>query len=265
MQHKTVGDSELFRVGSLGFPLIRDADQVEHVKVFDLCAPFGLKPGTQTERLKNQAWARPRVIGSRRSDGKLTKFSCIPLESVPMFFATLDASRVNATHRPQLVEMQREVARALADYYLHGGAVRPTAMPSQLLDLRARIDEILRPVPATDPVWPARFTKRYEAWHGRAWQPGDPQPFSMKAANWFFYEMVFPRDVLAVIRARGLEEGVRYHQVLADVPRDYLGRQLDIAAVLADECGSETEWRKRMRRVYGRTKADLLGQGSLSL
>ena len=107
--------------------------------------------------------------------------------------------------------------------------------------------------------------KRYEAWHGRLWQEGDSQPFSMKAANWFFYEMIFPAEVLAVIRERGLREACRYHQVLADAPRDYLQRELRIATVLADECGSETEWRRRMRRAYRKTSAARRGQRELDL
>ncbi len=161
--------------------------------------------------------------------------------------------------------MQNEAADAIDDYYRKGGAVRPGAAPMQLRSLADQIEALLRDVPLTEPIWPPKFVKRYEAWNGRVWSAGDRQPFSMRNANWFFYGMIFPAEVLAVIKNRGLEEGCRYHQVLRDVPRDYLGRQLEIAAAIADDCGSEGEWRIRMRRVYGKTKADLMGQGGLSL
>lgn len=247
------------------FPLLVDGDGVEHVQLGELCEPFGLDLSGQRKRLKDTGWARLEKISSRRSDGKMTAFLCLPLDQVPMYFATLSPGHVDEEFRPALVAMQKEVAQAVGDYYLRGGAIRPSAPPAQLQALADQIAEILRKEPLTDPVWPAAFVKRYETWHGRAWKNGDPQPFSMKAANWFFYRMVFPREVLVVIRERGLAEGCRYHQVLADAPRDYLQRELRLATVLADECGSETEWRVRMRRAYGKTKADLRGQGSLGL
>lgn len=247
------------------FPLLVDADGVEHIKLTELCDPFGLDVDSQRKRLRETGWARPVKITSRRSDGKKADFMCVPLEQVPMYFATLSPGHVNEEFRPVLIAMQKEVAKAVGDYYLRGGAVRPSALPEDLRALSAKIDEILRAKPLTDPVWPAAFVKRYQSWHGRSWKEGDPQPFSMKAANWFFYRMIFPREVLGVIRERGLVEGCRYHQVLADVPRDYLQRELRLATVLADECASEIEWRARMRRAYGKTKAMLAGQGSLGL
>ena len=247
------------------FPLLVDGDGVEHVKLVSLSEPFGLDVDSQRKRLNATAWATPVKITSRRSDGKKTGFLCIPLEQVPMYFATLSPGHVNDEFRPALIAMQKDVAKAVGDYYLRGGAIRPGALPDQLRDLSAKIDEILRKEPLTDAVWPVAFVRRYEAWHGRTWKEGNPQPFSMKAANWFFYRMIFPREVLVVVRDRGLFEGCRYHQVLADAPRDYLQRELRIATVLAEECGSEVEWRQRMRRAYGKTKAQMNGQESLSL
>lgn len=252
-------------VAGKAFSLLVDADGVEHVKLRDLCEPFGLKPDGQRERLENTGWATLQKIWGVRTSGKKAAFVCLPLEQVPMYFATLSPGHVAEDFRPALVAMQREAAGALSDYYRNGGAVRPGALPEQLRDLQLKIDEILRSEPLTDAVWPARFVKRYEAWHGRAWKKGDAQPYSMKAANWFFYEMIFPEPVLDVIRARGLAEGCRYHQIVADAPRDYLIRQLDFATMLADDCGSESEWRARMRRAFRKTAAHRLGQAELDL
>jgi hypothetical protein len=257
--------SEMIPIGGKDFPIVLDKDGTEHVKLRELCEPFGLSDKSQRDRLKHHAWARGVMIGTRRSDGKRATFLCLPLRRVPMFFATLDASRVNATFRPALVRMQDVVADAIDDYYRNGGAVRAEALPEQLRALKLKIDEILRVEPATDFVWPAAFCKRYEAWHGRRWSAGDPQPFSMRSANRFFYEMIFPPEILAIVRERGLDEGCRYHQTLNDAPRDYLRRNLDVATKLAEECGSESEWRARMRRWHGKTKASLRGQGELGL
>lgn len=247
------------------FPLVFDKNGVEHVKLRDLCAPFGLDAPSQISRLKEHAWARVGMIPSRRSDGKLARFQCLPLRRVPMFFATLDAGRVNEGFRPLLIRMQDESADAIADYFQHGGAIRREALPEQLVRLQQLIEEMLRPTPATDFIWPPGFVKRYEAWNGRAWREGDPQPFSMKSTNAFFYEMIFPPEVVDVLRKRGLEEACRLHQLLTDEPRGYVRRCLDQAAKLAEECASEREWRARMRRWYGKTKALLRGQSELSL
>jgi hypothetical protein len=247
------------------FPVVLDKDGVEHVTLVALCEPLGLKVDAQRRRVSETGWGRLLKIGSVRSNGKKALFWCLPLRRVPMFFATLSPGHVPEEVRPALIAMQNESADAIADYYLHGGAVRPSALPAQLLDLHAKIEEILRETPLDDAIWPPAFVKRYEAWHGRVWRKGDRPPYSMKAANWFFYEMIFPPEVLAVIRTRGLKEGCRYHQVLTDGPRDYLQRELRIATVLAGECSSETEWRHRMRRAYGKTKSDLAGQRTLDL
>lgn len=257
--------SEAIQIHGRSFPLVLDTSGVEHVKLGELCDPFGLDMSGQRVRLKNTGWGRVEKIYTRRSDGKRTGFLCLPLRRVAMFFATLQPKHVNAGFRPALIEMQAEAADAIDDYYRKGGAIRPTAPPAQLEALLLHIEEVLREVPLTDPAWPASFVKRYEAWNGRVWKLGDRQPFSMKSANWFFYEMIFAHEVLAVIKARGLQAGVRYHQVLADAPRDYLLRNLEFASKLANDCGSEAEWRTRMRRAYEKTKADNAGQASLSL
>lgn len=262
---KELNVSNMIKVHDREFPILFDGDGVEHVKLVDLCEPFGLDVSGQRARLKSTGWATPEKISGVRTSGKKAAFVCLPLDQVPMYFATLSPGHVDEAFRPSLIAMQREAARALSDYYRHGGAIRPDALPEQLRDLQVKIDEILRKEPLTDPVWPARFVKRYEAWRGRTWKKGDAQPFSMKAANWFFYEMIFPAPVLDVIRARGLAEGCRYHQIIADAPRDYLVRQLDFAAMLADDSGSEREWRARMRRVYHKSHAILAGQGELDL
>jgi hypothetical protein len=247
------------------FPVLFDKDGVEHVKLASLCEPFGLDVASQRKRLKNTGWATEVKITSVRTNGKRAPFFCIPLDQIPMYFATLSPGHVDAGFRCALIAMQREAARALADYYRTGGAIRAEALPDQLRALQLKIEELLRTEPATDFVWPPAFCKRYEAWHGRRWSPGDPQPFSMRSANDFFYRMIFPDEVYDVVRRKGLAEACRYHQVLNDAPRDYLRRCLDVATKLAEECGSESEWRARMRRWFGKTKARRLGQGELAL
>jgi hypothetical protein len=257
--------SEAITISKQAFPIVLSKDNVEHVKVADLCAHLGLAANGQRERLKKAPWATGKMILSVRKSGKSESFFCVPLRTVPMFFATLDASRVKPAFRDALIAMQVEAADAIADYYLKGGAIRAGAPPSQLLTLQEQIAMMLRAEPLADPVWPDRFVKRYEAWNGRAWRAGDRQPYSMQSANWFFYQMIFPAEVLPVIKTKGLEEGARYHQVLADAPRDYLVRELDFASKLADDCGSEREWRQRMRRAYRKTTPTLRGQGDLDL
>lgn len=247
------------------FPIILDEVGEEHVTLVHLCQPFGLKVQSQRERLEKTGWATLPMIGGVRTSGKRTKFHCLSLDHVPMFFATLDPGRVNPEHREPLVAMQREAARAVGDYYRRGGAIRPTALPQQLVELQRFIDEVLREKPLLIPMWPDRFVRRYATWHGVTWKAGESQPRSMASANDFIYRMIFPGDVYAIVKARGIEEACRYHQTLADVPRDYMQRQWDVICALADESITETEWRTRMRRAYRKTKSDLAGQPGLFL
>lgn len=247
------------------FDLVFDADGVEHVTLKALCEPFGLKVQGQTDRLVDAAWARVQKICTRRSDGKKQAFACLRLDDVPMFFATLSPGHVKPEVREALIIMQREAAGALASYYRHGGAVRPDATLEQLERLNAHIESIIRPVPLTDTIWPDNFVRKYALWHGYRWTPGDRHPFSMKGANSFFYRMIFPEEVLVVIKAQGLKMGARYHQVITDGPRDYLQRQLEIVTAIALDCQSEAQWRRRVAKLYGKSAADLIGQQEIFL
>ncbi len=247
------------------FPVLFDKDGVEHVTLRDLCEPFGLDQGSQGVRLKKSGWAKVAIITTFRSGGKRYPVPCLPLKSVPMFFASLEPARVNAGFRSALITMQSESTDALYNYYARGGAIRREAPLRQLLELQKILEEFIRDVPAVDFIWPPALMKRYEAWHGRPWKAGDRPPFSMKAANGFFWRMVFPPAVLAVLREKGLEEACRFHQVLTDEPRGYVRRCLDVATKLAEDSSTEVEWRARMRRWFGKTKSLLAGQSELGL
>lgn len=259
------GDLLPLAVQGMTFQVLLDTKGEEHVKVADLCAPFGLAVNSQRERVKGLVWARGTLIVSVRSSGKSAEFFCIPVRKVGMFFATLDPSRIKAEHREGLERFQDEISDAVHDYIAKGGAIRPGASVLQLEEIRDFVTKLLRDVPRTTPAWPDAFVKRYGAWNGFVWRTGDRHPFSMQSANWFFYTMIFPPEVLAIIKARGLEDGCRYHQVLEDKPHTYLRDQLDIATRIANDCGSEAAWRARMRLWYGKTAELIAGQGALDL
>lgn len=247
------------------FPILLDALGVEHVKVKDLCEPFELNVQAQTRRLEDAPWATLAKIASVRSSGKRTNFWCLPLRRVVMFFATLSPGHVSEAFRPILIAMQNEVSDAIDDYYRKGGAIRTSSTMAQLLELQEQIQALIRDIPLEDSIWPSEFVRQYAKWHHLSWQEGERQPFSMKAANWFFYEMIFPAHVLAVIRDKGLEAGARYHQILTDGPRDYVVRKLEVATVLALDCPTEKVWRDRMRRAFKKTKGHLRGQRELNI
>jgi hypothetical protein len=114
--------------------------------------------------------------------------------------------------------------------------------------------EGLRLERATDYIWPDRFVAQYCKWNGIEWKSGQRHPLSMKNANGFFYQMVFPPHILAVIRDKRLSFGekCRVHQTMTDKPREWLRAQLDIAVAFAETSISEQQWRRKMARFYGK-------------
>lgn len=243
------------------FSLIVDDAGIEHVKVKDLCEPFGIDARAQQQRLERLPWAMSCKITGLRSNGRKHVFSCIPLRRVPMFFATLSPGHFGEEHRDAIVAMQVEAADAVAAYYIDGGTINPRASRSQLEQFAETLASYFRDEPTSEPIWPDAFVRRYAEWHGTIWKPGSRHPFSMRSANWFLYTMIFPSQVLEVIRSKGLAEGVRYHQMLTDAPRNYLAAKLELAAGIAEACRTEKQWRQTMARIHGKSVDD----GSLEM
>lgn len=117
----------------------RDERGVVQVSVRAVCRVLGIAPNMQIERLKRKPWAGGIVTISPEGQDTFV----IPLRALPMWLATVQASRVREEARPTLERFQCEAADVLAAYFL-GGAALPVVSaddtPEQVRELRARLD-----------------------------------------------------------------------------------------------------------------------------
>jgi P22_AR N-terminal domain len=64
------------------------------VPVIRICEVFGLALKAQHRKLKGKSWAVMDFKSMTAEDGKVYKMLCIHLDSLPMWFATIDTRRV---------------------------------------------------------------------------------------------------------------------------------------------------------------------------
>ena len=136
----------------------RTADGDVAVPIRELCEPFKLDVSGQLQKLKKTGWAVVEMISMTASDGKNYETACLHRRSIPLWAATVHASKVDVSVRAKLIAYQRECADVLADHFLGkrgapnfdeaslaraiglsiGVALAPIVQ--ELADLRARID-----------------------------------------------------------------------------------------------------------------------------
>jgi P22_AR N-terminal domain len=120
--------------GDVGVPLRR------------LCEVLGLDAKAQRSRLQRQAavgarWAVGVVMTSTGSDGKSYSMLILPRRSIPMWAASVDASRVRPKIREKLVAYQNEAADVLAERFL---PKPPPVLPSPTFpEVRSQLAALL--------------------------------------------------------------------------------------------------------------------------
>lgn len=87
------------------------------VSVRRMCNNVGLGYGSQTQKLEGRAWATVTTIVTVAEDGKSREMLMLHLDSVPMWLATIEPSRVREDIRPKLIAYQKECARVLRDHF----------------------------------------------------------------------------------------------------------------------------------------------------
>lgn len=75
------------------------------------CESVGVDFASQTTKLRAKPWATVAMITTVAEDGKNREFFCLHLDSVPMWLATIEPSRVAEGVREKLIAYQREAAR----------------------------------------------------------------------------------------------------------------------------------------------------------
>lgn len=116
-------------------------DGVVWVSVRRMCEVMGLEESGQRQKLSDPArapWATTGVMPGVGADGRNREVFCLDLDSVPMWLATIDVSRVRVEVRPVVVRLQREAAKVLRDHFL---APKPTALPSRTEAFRMLVVE----------------------------------------------------------------------------------------------------------------------------
>lgn len=111
-----------------------------------LCEVLGLDPDSQFNRLARAAkagcrWATASIMEAVGADGRSREMTFLPRRSVPLWAATVDASRVAPEVREKLCAYQDECAEVLADAFL-GGQLAPPHRRALTPEARARVAQI---------------------------------------------------------------------------------------------------------------------------
>ncbi len=105
-----------------------------------LCENLGVAPQSQSAKLKKKAWATTTMIVAVAEDGKSREVFCVHRDSLAMWLATIEPSKVRPEIREKLLAYQKEAADVLAAHF--SGRVVASAGPSNA-DLVAAFSEIV--------------------------------------------------------------------------------------------------------------------------
>lgn len=97
-----------------------------------MCEAIGIDYSGQHQKLSDQArcpWACVGVIPMHDTSGRKQDAFCIEVDSVAMWLATIDPSRVAEHIREKIVLFQCEAAKALRDHFF--GVAKPPALPTR--------------------------------------------------------------------------------------------------------------------------------------
>lgn len=127
---------------SVGSLHVVDVDGDPYIVLRPAIESLGLDYPTQLRKLKNRSWS---VVGSRPttgSDGKTYEMTVVPVHAFLMLLATVNENRVFEEQRPTLVAFQRETAKAVEKYWIHGGVINPRATGTQRADMMNRLQTL---------------------------------------------------------------------------------------------------------------------------
>lgn len=123
---------------------VREGESV-WVVVKRVCESLGIEHAAQTVKLRAKAWATVSLVETVAEDGSKRELFCLDLDSLPMWLATIEVSRVKPEARFKLVAYQKECARALRDHFYGRAATAPSEfgqVASLLLDLQRQVTEL---------------------------------------------------------------------------------------------------------------------------
>lgn len=124
-------------------------DGQHYVALRPMCDALGIDDHSQRTKLKGKSWATGVIITLVAEDGKSRAMYCLSLDSVPMWLATIEPSKVKPDSREKLERYQLECARVLRDHFMPATPSQPAIMipddrPSQSCVMQARIGDDMR-------------------------------------------------------------------------------------------------------------------------
>lgn len=111
------------------------------VSLTRLCDSLGLTTFTQSRKLEGKAWATTIMMKAVAADGKTREVLGLHIDSVPMWLATINESKVAEHVRPKLRKYQLECARVLKDHFMGAPINIIDAKERRLLAKEARLLE----------------------------------------------------------------------------------------------------------------------------
>lgn len=90
------------------------------VNVKRVCQELGINANTQYKKLKSKPWATVVIITTVGSDGKEREMLGLNAQAVPMWAATINASKIKPGLRPRLEAYQMEAADVLTRHFMPG-------------------------------------------------------------------------------------------------------------------------------------------------
>jgi hypothetical protein len=103
------------------------------ISIPTLCENLGVDAQGQTRKLREKAWGVVEMISTTDSRGLTRPTWCMHIKSLPMWLATIDASRVAERIRPKLVAYQKECAEVLHAHFLKPAPITPAGISSDML------------------------------------------------------------------------------------------------------------------------------------
>lgn len=160
-----------FRFHEDDLDVVRDGEKV-WVSLTKACRNLGLAEQRQAAKLKAKGWATTTVMVGVGEDGKNREMLFLDLDSVPMWLATIELSRVAEEIRPKLERYQVECARVLRDYFFGRSIDRQYI--ADLSELKFRFKELESTVKGIDKATVAdwahkvrtRLTPKERRWLG---------------------------------------------------------------------------------------------------
>ncbi len=213
------------------------------VPIKRVCEVLGIDNAAQQVKLAGKAWATVGMIATVAEDGKKRGLFCIHIDSLPMWLATIETSKVKVAVRPKLERFQCDVAKVLADHFL-----KRASDDRQIERLRLFI---LETKSVRRPTWSEKVVKALCELYGHPYTGGRHPRFLASVNDWI-YRTVHGDDVMNAVKERNPNprDGSNHHQWFRQ--KEMLEADLQVVHTLAITARNPEEFRARMQWHFNR-------------